>query len=1353
MSAKGIVAPLLLTALMAGSAAAQQSEKVDLFERFDIKGFYYVAGQTLTDKAGDVATKLKDSASITVGSDPSASPTDPDPGKLPAGVKVVRAYLYWSGSNEVQDSKVQVTFPNASTPVVVTAKDCYVDPDNRTGSLSKSFYNCRANVTAQVGDDPTGTYTVGGVAALVLPGGQQCTTDQDCAQIASQASGKSLSACTQDGETYCECNAQGGGAKECFFYQSTISHASFALVLVYELGDQARSIFLYDGMDAFISERKTVALTNLRTPKDPTGKGAITYYVVEGDQNKAAWHPDTPAEQVDPEDNPGEELLFAWSSSETDLVPVFAPNLPAWDDPFNGSTGAGVDIETIKIDVEPLKNAATLGIQSPHQAVVARYGDCTGEPTAPAACDAFNPPGGPAQCLCDTDQAGECTGTFGCYEPFENEGLGINFVIVGFDAFAPVLEDVRKDSSLSSAIDNQTFQGDINVDGKLSPGELLRFTVSAKNGGAVPATNLAMTDDLATEFELLGFPGPDGTYENTQVFTVYSGLTGSDAKSGRRLATFVSGKLTVNLPDLLPGETVSVYFDVRVRTEVPSRPTWTVVGTVFTLTNRAFFEADFIGRVGTRWLGPAGPVDDTQITVTIVEPGGTPPAATGTGGELVFRGGGGCSQGNGPSDHAPLALAILALALILARRRSRTAVTALLVLAAVAVAPTAQAKGPRTGLTIEPLILKPGSDRVFFVEGSEVAPKWAVYGGIFLHYADDPFELARLTPGREDVTPVVEKRFIGSASLGIGLFGWMELDVSVPVAFVSQGNTLLSPSVEDAGIGDIVVRARATLVKRKEGGKGFGLGLSLSVGIPTGDPKKYLGDGDVWVAPNLIATYGAGKVAVIMANIGLNFRADERPYFNLVLGHELTYGIGAVFNVHKQVQLGIELFGRTALKEAFKNAEDSPFDLVAGPKFRAWKDLWIDLGGGAGLVGGYGTPDWRVFAGIHWSPGAKHGCDPTSPEGDPDKDGIACEKDKCPMEPEDFDGFEDDDGCPDPDNDKDGIPDVLDGPKNDPKYPGFGTCRDEPEDMDGFEDGDGCPDPDNDKDGIPDVEDGREVIRAQCCPPTAKDCQPDTYGKVIPDPKYPKFGKCMNMPEDKDGFEDGDGCPDLDNDGAGIPDVRDGPLSDKDYPGFGMCRCEPETVNGYQDEDGCRDDIFTQPLPILFDYDMDEIRPEYFEMLTEVAMVLRNRSDIQLLELQGHTDSDGSNTYNEDLSQRRVNSIVNFLLEHGVPRTKLKPVGFGETCPTAPNRNAAGKQQNRRVVLFPLVPQPPGATFKQTWPLSTATCVPGTKEPVDIEQRKYKRFHKKSHKGVNIKDPRLGDPRYKGLIKDPTKAK
>jgi len=93
------------------------------------------------------------------------------------------------------------------------------------------------------------------------------------------------------------------------------------------------------------------------------------------------------------------------------------------------------------------------------------------------------------------------------------------------------------------------------------------------------------------------------------------------------------------------------------------------------------------------------------------------------------------------------------------------------------------------------------------------------------------------------------------------------------------------------------------------------------------------------------------------------------------------------------------------------------------------------------------------------------------PVQDRDHDGIDDLHDKCPDDPEDKDGFEDEDGCPDLDNDKDGIPDTAD------------KCPNEAEDKDGFQDEDGCPDADNDGDGIPDYPQAEDKCPNEPGPP------------------------------------------------------------------------------------------------------------------------------------------------------------------------------------------------------------------------------------------------------------------------------
>lgn len=160
---------------------------------------------------------------------------------------------------------------------------------------------------------------------------------------------------------------------------------------------------------------------------------------------------------------------------------------------------------------------------------------------------------------------------------------------------------------------------------------------------------------------------------------------------------------------------------------------------------------------------------------------------------------------------------------------------------------------------------------------------------------------------------------------------------------------------------------------------------------------------------------------------------------------------------------------------------------------------------------------------------------------DKDGDGIPDNVDACADKPEDFDAFEDEDGCPDPDNDQDNVLDPLD------------RCPNEPEDKDLFEDEDGCPDPDNDQDGVLDVDDEcpntKGPAQNKGCPFNDKD------GDGIPDPE----DQCPEKPEDLDGDRDEDGCPDVDTDGDGLEDDVD------------KCPTEAEDKDEFQDEDGCPD--------------------------------------------------------------------------------------------------------------------------------------------------------------------------------------
>lgn len=247
--------------------------------------------------------------------------------------------------------------------------------------------------------------------------------------------------------------------------------------------------------------------------------------------------------------------------------------------------------------------------------------------------------------------------------------------------------------------------------------------------------------------------------------------------------------------------------------------------------------------------------------------------------------------------------------------------------------------------------------------------------------------------------------------------------------------------------------------------------------------------------------------------------------------------------------------------------------------------------------------------------------------GDRDGDGFLDTVDECPDEAEIFQAFEDMDGCPDdPDTDGDGVVDSLD------------ACVLLPEDPDGYLDDDGCPDPDNDSDLVLDDQDA-----------------------------------CPNDPEDPDSYEDADGCPDLDNDGDGVADLDDEcPITpgQADEAPLG-CPLEPALVVVTD----CEVKITQQ---IHFATNKAIIKRESYPILEAVLEVLEKNESIKL-QVQGHTDSKGSDAYNMRLSEQRAAAVRKHLVSRGVSVDRLTSQGFGEERPIVDNETPENRALNRRV--------------------------------------------------------------------------
>lgn len=440
-----------------------------------------------------------------------------------------------------------------------------------------------------------------------------------------------------------------------------------------------------------------------------------------------------------------------------------------------------------------------------------------------------------------------------------------------------------------------------------------------------------------------------------------------------------------------------------------------------------------------------------------------------------------------------------------------------------------------------------GGDNFLATEGANVAGHLAPSAGLTLDYALSPFVIYGATcTDPVNMTgcsttgidaAIVNHVILGHVYGSITLVERIQIALTLPVG-VGVGQDF-SPTIDGVdypvtggggfGLGDPRLSVKGRIYGN---GTGITVGASAFITAPLSqllNGNSFLGDQSITVGGNLIGQLNHSGVQIAL-NLGGYYRKTH-TFFSTRVGPQLTYRLAGGYEVNKGLLVFAELDGGTSFGP---DIDENPLEIRLGGKYRVGA-MQFHLGLGTGILAGVGVPLLRVLGGGSWSPVVSDG----------DSDGVIDTADKCPEEPEDKDGFEDEDGCPDADNDADGIEDGAD------------KCRDEAEDIDGFEDEDGCPDKDNDGDGVADGFDS--------CPDQPEDMDGDRDNDGCPDNDTDQDGiddendKCPNEPEDTDGYGDEDGCPEDDFDGDGIPDDQDD------------CPDEPETRNRIQDDDGCPD--------------------------------------------------------------------------------------------------------------------------------------------------------------------------------------
>ncbi len=521
--------------------------------------------------------------------------------------------------------------------------------------------------------------------------------------------------------------------------------------------------------------------------------------------------------------------------------------------------------------------------------------------------------------------------------------------------------------------------------------------------------------------------------------------------------------------------------------------------------------------------------------------------------------------------------------------------------------------------------------------------------------------------------------------LAAGLGGKFDIGLSLPIYSDLISDPAEAKKLNGIGLGDgkIVIKARAPLPSPV-----VTMGAALGLTIPSKAHRGFLPKGSELATPDTTgvgpnaATYSAGdftKQGLVLFTLDLTKTQDEIP-FRLNLSGGLLNEPSSVGGNRLQWNGSLEwlpaptlgLFAAVAAQASldhFKSFMEEDLRITGGVSFNSEDGFFVSGGVEVAVSSQPYYPyrkgfadgqvvDYETQALPKVALGLQVGWTGSFISKDTDGDGIPDKVDGCPKEKEDMDGFQDADGCPDPDNDDDSIPDLQD------------KCPNQAEDRDGIQDDDGCPETDADNDGIPDDDDK--------CPlePEDRDGFQDMDG--CPDLDNDQDGildvqdKCPNDPEDKDGFEDEDGCPDPDNDKDGVPDSLDKcPLAP--FPG---------TV------DGCLATAKAAPvqefprqsmLRVRFQGLTASLTADSYNALDSLSDALK-RDPKARVEIRAYTDDQGGKEKARvQLTQLRADGIRRYLIMRGLDNSRVTARGMGSQNSVASNRTQPGRQQNRRV--------------------------------------------------------------------------
>ncbi|MFH1464472.1 MAG: OmpA family protein [Pseudomonadota bacterium] len=563
---------------------------------------------------------------------------------------------------------------------------------------------------------------------------------------------------------------------------------------------------------------------------------------------------------------------------------------------------------------------------------------------------------------------------------------------------------------------------------------------------------------------------------------------------------------------------------------------------------------------------------------------------------------------------------------------------------------------------------------------------WEFYASGLFEYAKAPLSFESGPIGQATTSSALDNLLAANLAAGVTPHERVRVDLSWPLYILSTSS---DGGVEGTAPGDLRASAMIGLLLPEdvEAG-GVGIGVVPWIDLPTGADQRWLGQRSVAGGLAAAATLELDQLT-LSGHVGMQWNPEVQAY-NLTGTDSLVAGFGAGWLFNRATGMNLEAVLAPPLTPNARSGTAFPAEALLSFRKRWASGPHLTVGLGAALSHGVGAAPFRAFI------GGGFGRIEVPVPPDLDGDGIPNRDDSCPEKPETQNGWRDEDGCPD----ELGTISVWGEYEEEPKVLSAATLT--------LPEGPKVLDPADPK--LSGVQPGTQVqvqIQAGTClggsavteayegnrdvvVVLSRALEGALHFKVTTlDDEQPIPGATVKVQSALPECAPKQGTLQLGDEGTGSMGVGAGEhLVVVDVPQYALYRNKVFVKAGTTEEvtvslKKTRTRVTAQRIEIFekvhFEVDKAVILPESFSLLDEVAEAVTTHKQIKLVEVAGHTDDQGSASYNLELSQARAEAVAAYLTGKGVSSERLKAKGYGETRTIDTNETEEGRAHNRRV--------------------------------------------------------------------------